>query len=67
MKIDPQNFSERDIPPLIDFVNDMVVDADRVELPAELVFGNAQIVLRRYTVDVSPTPRILVLMDSGTD
>ncbi|MFQ6128294.1 MAG: hypothetical protein ACE5QW_05280 [Thermoplasmata archaeon] len=61
VKIDPESFSEEDILPLTSFVNEKVEEVEQEELPVELTFGGARIVLRRYTVDVSPTPRIVVV------
>jgi len=63
IKIDATDFSEEDIFPLADFVNEKVKGTKQEELPAEVEFGGAKITLRRYTVDVAPEPRIMVMTE----
>lgn len=63
IKVDATDFSEEDVFPLADFVSEKVKGRKREELPAQLEFGGAKITLRRYTVDVAPEPRIMVVTE----
>ena len=63
IKVDATDFSEDDLFPLADFVNEKVKGTKQEELPAQLEFGGAKITLRRYTVDVAPEPRIMVVTE----
>jgi hypothetical protein len=62
VKVDP-DFSEDDVLPLADFVNESVKSTKHEELPAKLEFGGSEIVLRRYTVEVAPEPRIMIVAE----
>lgn len=61
--VDATDFSEEDVFPLADFVNEQVKGSKQEELPAQLEFGGAKITLRRYTVDIAPEPRITVMTE----
>ena len=63
IRVDAMDFSEEDVFPLADFVNEKVKGTKQEELPAQLEFGGAKITLRRYTVDVAPEPRIMVVTE----
>ena len=63
IRVDATDFSEEDVFPLADFVNEKVKGTKQEELPAQLEFGGAKITLRRYTVDVAPEPRIMVVTE----
>jgi len=61
IRVDAKDFSKEDVFPLADFVNEKVKGTKQEELPAQLEFGGAKITLRRYTVDIAPEPRIMVM------
>ncbi|MCJ2564106.1 MAG: hypothetical protein LN417_08480 [Candidatus Thermoplasmatota archaeon] len=63
IKVDATDFSEEDVFPLADFLDEKVKGTKQEELPAQLEFGGAKITLRRYTVDVAPEPRIMVVAE----
>lgn len=63
IKVDATDFSEEDVFPLADFLDEKVKGTKQEELPAQLEFGGAKITLRRYTVDVAPEPRIMVMTE----
>lgn len=63
IRVDATDFSEEDIFPLADFVKEKVKATKQEELPAQLEFGGVKITLRRYTVDVAPEPRIMVVTE----
>lgn len=63
IRVDATDFSEEDVFPLGDFVNEKVKATKQEELPTQLEFGGAKITLRQYTVDVAPEPRIMVMTE----